>query len=75
MTAEEQDACLEKILSGEIRGTMQDIQAQKSMETDNIVEKNSVEVSENNSFADENEEKDGELQKKCRKKIRVWRKN
>lgn len=30
MTAEEQDACLEKILSGEIKGTVQDIQNFKS---------------------------------------------
>ena len=56
MTAEEQDACLEKILSGEIRGTMQDIQAQKSTEADNIVEEDSDEMSENDFFVDENEE-------------------
>jgi len=55
MTAEEQDACLEKILSGEIRGTMQDIQAQKT--TDNIVDENSAEVSEDDSFAEEIAEK------------------
>ncbi len=57
MTAEEQDACLEKILSGEIKGTMQDIQAQKSTETDKVVEEKADEVSENDSFADETAEK------------------
>ena len=57
MTAEEQDACLEKILSGEIKGTIQDIQAQKSTETDKVVEEKADEVSENDSFADETAEK------------------
>ena len=57
MTAEEQDACLEKILSGEIKGTIQDIQAQKSTETDKVVEEKADEVSENDSFAEETAEK------------------
>lgn len=57
MTEEEQDACLEKILSGEIKGTMQDIQAQKATEANKVDEENSAEVSEHDSFADDNEEK------------------
>ena len=57
MTAEEQDACLEKILSGEIKGTIQDIQAQKSTETDKVVEESVDEVSENDFFAEETAEK------------------
>ena len=58
MTAEEQDACLEKILSGEIRGTIQDIQAQKSPEVNKVVEENVDDaVSENDAPVEENEEK------------------
>ena len=34
MTAEEQDACLEKVMSGEIKGTVQDIQNLKSSSKD-----------------------------------------
>ena len=57
MTAEEQDACLEKILTGEIKGTIQDIQAQKSPEVNKVVEENTGEVSENDAPVEENEEK------------------
>lgn len=57
MTAEEQDACLEKILSGEIKGTIQDIQAQKSAEVNNVDEENADEVSENDFLTEESEEK------------------
>lgn len=57
MTAEEQDACLEKILSGEIKDTIQDIQAQKSAEVNNVDEENGDEVSENDSLIEESEEK------------------
>lgn len=57
MTAEEQDACLEKILSGEIKGTIQDIQAQKTTEVKNVDEENSSEVSEGDSLGEESEEK------------------
>ena len=51
MTAEEQDACLEKIMSGEIRGTAQDIQnlsTSKVVEEDTLL-KNADSDSENNS--------------------------
>lgn len=45
MTAEEQNACLEKILSGEIKGTIQDIQDFKSSkaETSEEIQENSTE--------------------------------
>ena len=45
MTAEEQDACLEKILSGEIKGTVQEIQNFKSskVETEETTLENSAE--------------------------------
>lgn len=54
MTAEEQDACLEKIMSGEIRGTAQDIQnlsASKVVEEveEDILSKNADSDLENNS--------------------------
>ncbi len=39
MTAEEQDACLEKVLSGEIKGTVQEIQNFKSLKNE-VVEEN-----------------------------------
>jgi len=39
MTAEEQDACLEKVLSGEIKGTVQEIQNFKSPKTE-VAEEN-----------------------------------
>ena len=42
MTATEQDACLEKILNGEIKGTVQEIQNFKSLKNE-VVEKNSAE--------------------------------
>ena len=44
MTFEEQDACLDKILSGEIKGTIQDIQAQKNLNVENLEDR--VESSE-----------------------------
>ena len=44
MTFEEQEACLEKILSGEIKGTIQDIQAQKNLNVENLEDR--VESSE-----------------------------
>ena len=47
MTAEEQDVCLEKILSGEMKGTVQEIQKLKSSKpeeekSDNIIEEESA---------------------------------
>ena len=44
MTFEEQEACLDKILSGEIKGTIQDIQAQKNLNVENLEDR--VESSE-----------------------------
>lgn len=52
MTAEEQDACLEKIISGEIRGTAQDIQ-NLSMPKVETVESEEVSSESVNSYFEE----------------------
>ncbi|MBR6013539.1 MAG: ParB N-terminal domain-containing protein [Selenomonadaceae bacterium] len=60
MSSEEQEKCLEKILSGEIKGTIQDIQAQKMTEVedaDSFSEENSDVTSEQDSHVEKNEEK------------------
>lgn len=53
MTAEEQDACLEKIMSGEIRGTAQDIQ---NLSASKIVEEDTLPKNADSDFENSSDE-------------------
>lgn len=53
MTAEEQNACLEKILTGEIKGTVQDIQNYKSSKYEMLEESQETSVEEISNMTEE----------------------